>query len=821
MKKIILALVILASPVMAWAQACTSPDTQQDGLWSDSATWVTGSPEGHIEIAHRVTIDQGMELDLTDQSIIVCADGGALIGDTGAIKFHVSDDTVFLGNENGPNFNPDDIGLWVFGEVDFKAPEVTSWEWVVPKAGFAPYELNVDRAVSISSGSANLQTAPIGWQVGDTLVLASEMGEFTTAELTSINGTAITYDADSPITAYALRYDGDTILPAIGNLSRRFVIESADVTEVQPNRRAHTVYMAGATTNIENVEFRNLGPRKKLGRYPVHFHLSSGANFTGNSIWQSVTDPGNRFVTVHGGENNLVDNNVMFRSMGHGIVLEDRNAFNNTISNNLTVYIAHTHNGIYFEELRVEDEMLYQLATRASNHIWGRTGNDYVGNVMAGYDDDAGTKNFAHVFGIGILPSNTTRDRTTIEETTCLGCGGFAGWHRHYDVWDTRMLRGQVHFEGLHSVNTRVSGYYPLLLGASANDLLLLFNGHSENVYSGAIFTNSTGGDLVEITNVKAAGEYLFHNHYYGEVEVSGVVADLEKAIIDPTYFENPTRIKTGTINSPRVISGGTYPNEKFPAPSPLVFEDIIYNGQPYNATWVRYPIHSRMFTTVGSAEGVGIQIESLPECIYVEPPAEYLRDWWTITPVGGQESNYATYISRDTEARYNSSVANGFNGCPHGMPAGEYTVRYYTYADKKTFLGEEDITVGTPPPIDEPPIVTITTRQELYADTDGKEGEFITFSCSATDAEGAVTVEWLLNNDPFGSEVEVSYVVPDGDWLLTCRGTDSAGQIVADSINITVEAPPEGPCRDITVECNAERLDDLELRVETLEESL
>jgi len=119
----------------------------------------------------------------------------------------------------------------------------------------------------------------------------------------------------------------------VANLSRNVVIESADPAGV----RGHTMYHRHSTGSISYAEFRHLGKKGVLGRYPVHYHLVGdtmrGSSVVGASVWDSH----NRWVTIHGTQYLVVRDCVGYRSVGHGYFLEDGTEVFNVLDRNLAI----------------------------------------------------------------------------------------------------------------------------------------------------------------------------------------------------------------------------------------------------------------------------------------------------------------------------------------------------------------------------------------------------------------------------------------------------------------------------------------------------
>ena len=119
----------------------------------------------------------------------------------------------------------------------------------------------------------------------------------------------------------------------VANLSRNVVIESATPEGV----RGHTMYHRHSKGSISYAEFRHLGKKGLLGRYPIHFHLTGdtmrGSSIIGASIWSSE----NRWIAFHGTQYLVVRDCVGYRSVGHGFYLENGQEVYNLLDRNLAI----------------------------------------------------------------------------------------------------------------------------------------------------------------------------------------------------------------------------------------------------------------------------------------------------------------------------------------------------------------------------------------------------------------------------------------------------------------------------------------------------
>ncbi len=743
-------------------------------------------------ILHHVTVTAGSarEVQITGNldiqgdlhaygSVIVCR-AGELRGSTGSLQFHVVDDRQFTGNTSpgplGSDFHPQDVGLWVLGRVAFAASEVTSWVDVEPGAAFSPLSHGIERAKAISGSSALLSRVPTGWLPGDTLVLTTEQGASALATFDGLAGNRLNFTADTEVTGYVLRFNGKLVKPKIGNLSRRFQVVSAEVTESSPNHRAHIAIMGSA--NFENVEIRNLGPRAKLGRYPIHWHRvanAAGQGISGSSIWSDITDPGNRWLTIHSTQGLKVQDNVMYRAQGHGVFMEAGDEFNNDLTGNLTIAIQHP------EELSNVNEQIFRGTSHATNHYWVRQGNTFVNNVAVGHTDEIPFNKFPEANGLAILPSVMETD-ALVDGFICLACGGFGAW----SYVDDELVR----VDNSQFVYSRIAGWYPVLNNTEIANSTLLMNGW-DSAWSGQIFFNSAES---RVLNSDLAGYYGVHNHYSGRSIFYGGSINATYAI-DPTYWETVTRVFGTEITASKGLFYRNYPNLKRQSPTPIWFENATLNGAPLTGMFVRHQEHSRYFDSLGAAVNSGIEVQPEPGFWLPHRDIDGVyqhRYFRSVTPLG--EVERLSSFASENEQGYWSSVARGDLGYPHGFPAGQYLVRYYATRGAP-LLYEETVTLGGVSPGQQAPVAEIESSTTLLPDTDGLAGETVTLQATAFDRDGTLmSIEWSVNGEVKGSGNSASLFLDDGAQLIVLRVIDDDGNESVDSMRITVEPPQNKP---------------------------
>jgi hypothetical protein len=120
-------------------------------------------------------------------------------------------------------------------------------------------------------------------------------------------------------------------------LGRNVVVESADPAGV----RGHTMYHANSMGSISYAEFRGLGKRGVLGRYPVHFHQCRDTMRGAYVIGASIHDSENRWMSVHGTDYLVIRDCVGYNCIGHGFFLEDATEVFNVFDRNLAVQARH------------------------------------------------------------------------------------------------------------------------------------------------------------------------------------------------------------------------------------------------------------------------------------------------------------------------------------------------------------------------------------------------------------------------------------------------------------------------------------------------
>jgi hypothetical protein len=380
------------------------------GLWSDPATWEGGVVPGAdamvwIPAGSAVTVDavyrSSMEWIRADGVLrfLPTADTGLrvetiIVSPTGLIEMGTEDVPIAAGFESKVIFadrgelDASDTrklgrGLISHGMVSVYGQEVTSF---VPLTG---------TGASYKATTLTLASIPVGWNVGDRLVLTGSDiwrvdGDDEEFELIALDGNVVTLD--KPL-AHSHRTPDERFRVYLANVSRNAVFESENVSESA--RRGHIMFMHSDDVRVENAGFYGLGRTDKRtpiddvefledgtveprtganprGRYAVHFHrtglerANSPAIIRGSAVvdspgWGIVNHSsylvaednvsfdvvGAHFATEAGDEIGAFRRNLAIRSEGSGDHVEKRRSVQD---------FGHEGSGFWFQGAGVEVE---------------------------------------------------------------------------------------------------------------------------------------------------------------------------------------------------------------------------------------------------------------------------------------------------------------------------------------------------------------------------------------------------------------------------------------------------------------------------------
>ncbi|XP_048585401.1 fibrocystin-L isoform X2 [Nematostella vectensis] len=155
------------------------------------------------------------------------------------------------------------------------------------------------------------------------------------------------------------------------------------------------------TGRMSYVEVRHAGQAFRLGRYPIHFHMSgdvTGSYVRGCAVHHTF----NRAVTIHGVQGLMVERNVAYHVMGHAYFIEDGAETGNTLQYNLGVFVTSS------------SSLLNTDVTPAT--FWITNPNNTVRHNAA-----AGGSHFGFWYNMPIHPGGPSYTPTVWPRTTPLG----------------------------------------------------------------------------------------------------------------------------------------------------------------------------------------------------------------------------------------------------------------------------------------------------------------------------------------------------------------------------------------------------------------
>jgi hypothetical protein len=373
---------LLSAPATA-APVTTARSVERVQRWSDPRTWGGGLPErGDVVVVPsgaRVVLDvsppalAGLRVDgrlafarkdVALEAAWIVVHGTFRVG-TERKPFR-QDATITL---TGSPSDADVMGmgtkvLGVMGGVlDLHGRPVRSWTRLGATADAG------DSAITLEE--------PSRWGPGDRIVVAStDYWSSHAEERTIVRVDGAVAHLDRPL---AYRHWGEVQdfggavadeRAEVGLLGRNVVVRG-DASSSETGFGGHLMVMEGSVARVDGVELAAMGQRKRLRRYPVHFHMEGDA--PGSYLKRSVVrDSFNRCVVVHGTGGLVVSRNVCNDHAGHGFFLEDGSETGNVIEHNLGLGTRAVEDGL--------------LPTDAQPATFWITNPDNVlrGNVAAG-----------------------------------------------------------------------------------------------------------------------------------------------------------------------------------------------------------------------------------------------------------------------------------------------------------------------------------------------------------------------------------------------------------------------------------------------------
>lgn len=274
-----------------------------------------------------------------------------------------------------------------------------------------------------------------GWRPGDHLVLPdtrqlrdTERGRRYSPQdervrIASISGSIVTLAAPLVFDHKGTRNaDGSSeLLPHVGNLSRNVIVRS----ENPVGTRGHTIFVSRADVDIRYATFQELGRTRmgilnntefdsegrvarigtnQIGRYAVHFHHDFGpsqppANGYQFTLVGNAVDGSTKWgITVHRSHYGLIQDNVVYKARGAGIVTEDGSESLNVFDHNFSLRTA----GSLDAAAGNGYSSTLPNPGGDGSAFWFRGPNNYIRNNVGANADESG-------FGLPVTALDTVR----------------------------------------------------------------------------------------------------------------------------------------------------------------------------------------------------------------------------------------------------------------------------------------------------------------------------------------------------------------------------------------------------------------------------
>ncbi len=331
--------------------AAPDPFSVPGSPWSAPSTWggvvPTATSEVVIPPGRTITLDvdacvqsiviQGTllfaekDLSLCSRWIRIDSGGRLVIGTEERPFTHKANVTLSDGNRNedimgmGTKF----IAVLAGGRLDLHgAPGITAWTKLKGP---------------VTAGATTIEVLDAtGWRENDAAVVAtgsSEPNETEERIIKEVNGSRVTLDTalkfGRPLGMTSIEGRMLDMRAAVGRLTRNIRIQG-DTASTEGAFGGHVMVMAGAVALVDGAEFIRMGQFNKLARYPFHWHIAG--DVSGQYIRNSVVSHSfQRGIVVHSTRKSVVDNNIVYDSMGHNFIIETGDTVDNVFRHNLAI----------------------------------------------------------------------------------------------------------------------------------------------------------------------------------------------------------------------------------------------------------------------------------------------------------------------------------------------------------------------------------------------------------------------------------------------------------------------------------------------------
>ena len=197
------------------------------------------------------------------------------------------------------------------------------------------------------SGLFNIHLAeePVGWKMGDKVVIASTDYNMEQAEIVEVVdcppchhhlSCTCTVSGEVKFMHYGQIFKGLDMRAEVGLLTRNVLI-SGETADEEDRFGGHIKAFRGFRNfRIRGSELTRMGQFNNKGHYPIHWHMAHSVEDRDTYAREnSIHDVFQRCITVHGTHGARVESNVAYNTFGHCYFLEDGGERNTTLAGNL------------------------------------------------------------------------------------------------------------------------------------------------------------------------------------------------------------------------------------------------------------------------------------------------------------------------------------------------------------------------------------------------------------------------------------------------------------------------------------------------------
>ncbi|MET1412068.1 G8 domain-containing protein [Roseibium sp. HPY-6] len=245
-------------------------------------------------------------------------------------------------------------------------------------------------------GSGSITVAEkTGWEVGDKIAITStdyEAGQAETFTISAVSADGLSFTLDKPL-KYMHYGETQTVENGLEGAERQAwtIDERAQVALLSRNVKitgdsdaeadrfgGHTMVMNGAEMHVSGAEFTKMGQEGIVGRYPAHWHMLGDAGagqYIQNSSFHNTYNKG---ITIHGTNQTVLKDNVVYDTVGHSFFIEDGSETGNLFQGNIG----------FGTRAADEDEAILRSDIMEVATYWiTNPHNDFVGNIAGGSEN--------------------------------------------------------------------------------------------------------------------------------------------------------------------------------------------------------------------------------------------------------------------------------------------------------------------------------------------------------------------------------------------------------------------------------------------------